>query len=337
MATYEVIVPDEQWTLISTVSCTFQADCNMHFAESVSEPLDMEVPNKEGLRDKIYSYTATEDEGLWAWASDGAIVTIDTGAMGITENPIAQAMNPNGGLDVNIQDQTTQVIDLYAFLEGGAFDLAVGVAIDDTQFTAVDASGMTIGDIVCFQEDHYFMQAIILDINVNLVTIDTPFDFAFTIAGGCTYGTKNLAVDGSVSPIVARVGPGNLADDVQWDIVRVLFSLTDQTSMDDAKFGGIPALTNGIILRTKNGITKNIFNVKTNGQFRLRNFDAEYTDRAPAGFFGFSSRRTFGGQSKNGVVLRLEAVTNDQIQIIIADDLTELDTFEVMIQGHMVD
>lgn len=239
--------------------------------------------------------------------------------------------------DVAIQDQTTPVIDLYAFIEGGTFALAAAVAIDDTQFTAVDVTGMQIGAIVCFQELSFFMQAIILNIIGNLVIIDTPFDYPFTTSGGCSYGSKNLAVDGSVTPIIARVGPGNLSDNVEWDIVRALFSITDQTAMDDAKFGGIPALAKGIVLRTKNGITKNIFNVKTNGQFRLRNFDAEYTDRAPAGFFGFSSRRTFGGQDKNGVVLRLKAGTNDQIQIIIQDNLTALDSFEVMIQGHQVD
>lgn len=239
--------------------------------------------------------------------------------------------------DVYIQDATTQVIDLYAFVQYGTFDLAADVAIDDTDFLAVDASGMTIGDIVCFQEGTRFMQAIILNIIVNQVFIDTPFEFAFTTSGGCSYGDKNLNVDGSVTPIFAGVGPGNLDDNVAWHIIRTTFSITDQTAMDDNRFGGIPALIRGVVLRTKNGINKNIFNVKSNGQFRLRNFDAVYTDKAPAGFFGFSSRRTFGGQDKNGVVLKLEAVTNDQVQIIIQDNLTLLDTFEVIIQGHEVE
>lgn len=239
--------------------------------------------------------------------------------------------------DVYVQDQTTQVVDVYAFIPDGSFDVAVPAVIDENEFTAVDASGMTIGDIVCFQEGTRFFQAIILNIIVNQVYIDTPFEYAFSTSGGCSYGDKNLNVDGSITPKYARIGPGLLDDGVSWHIVRCTFTITDQTAMDDNKFGGLTALPRGIVLRVKNGIYKNIFNVKTNGQFRARNYDAEYTDKAPAGYYGFSSRRTFGGRHKNGVVLKLNAVTNDEAQLIIQDDLTLLDTFELIIQGHEVE
>jgi len=247
------------------------------------------------------------------------------------------ALNPNGGLDVNIQDQTTTVVDLYMFHQISTFEISAPVDIDDLTVSVVSTTGMVAGHVLCFQEGTNFFQAIILEINSLVLTIDTPFDFAFSTAGGCSFGNRNMNVDGSVTPVIFRVGPGNLDDGQEWDIVRILFSMVDEAEMDDGLFGGIAALPKGLVLRQVNGHSKNIFNVKTNGEFALRNYDASYADNAKKGFYGFRSRRTFGGQSKNGVVLRLEATTNDQLQIIIQDDLTDLVTFYSVVQGHVVD
>ena len=48
-----------------------------------------------------------------------------------------------------------------------------------------------------------------------------------------------------------------------------------------------------------------------------------------------TSRRTFGGQNKNGIVIRLKGDDNDELQAIIQDDLTDLDHFHVIAQGHV--
>ena len=66
-------------------------------------------------------------------------------------------------------------------------------------------------------------------------------------------------------------------------------------------------------------------------------YDVVYSDKAPAGYFGLNFRRTFGGQNKNGVVIRLCADDSDTLQVIIQDDLTDLDDFSVIAQGHIVE
>jgi hypothetical protein len=110
--------------------------------------------------------------------------------------------------------------------------------------------------------------------------------------------------------------------------------MTDDTSMDDNRFGGIAKLTRGVVLRIVDTFQKTIFNWKTNGEIAQWCFDTTYSDKAPAGFFGFRARITFGGQSKHGVVLRIS--TGDVIQIVIQDDLSGLETLRVCGEGHEV-
>ena len=109
-------------------------------------------------------------------------------------------------------------------------------------------------------------------------------------------------------------------------------TMTDQTAMDDAKFGGITALSNGLIFRIVNSFQKSIFNFKTNGDFRQWGYDLDYASKAPAGFYGVSSRITFGGKEKHGVVLSISG--DDELQIIVQDDLTALDTLRISAQGN---
>lgn len=239
--------------------------------------------------------------------------------------------------DVYIQDQSTDIIDLYLFAIEDTFSLESDVVIDDTSFVTFSGHSITIGDVVCFQEGTHVMQALTLDVDTDTITIDSPFDFAFTTSGGCSYGSKEMNVDGSVTPVIFRVGPGNLNINVQWDITRIMFAITDAVAMDDGKFGGISALTRGIVLRVTNSKNKNIFNIKSNGDFALRSYNIEYTNKAPAGENGFRCRRTFAGQQTNGVTIRVSSENNDQIQLIIRDDLTDLTSFNAVVQGHVVD
>jgi len=141
-----------------------------------------------------------------------------------------------------------------------------------------------------------------------------------------------MAVNGSVTPVVFESGPLT----GEWDIVRMIGAIIDGTSMDDAKFGGIGPLTNGVVFRKKNGIYKNLFTAKSNGQMALRMYDVSYADKAPSGSFGLRFRRTWNGRDKSGVVVRLNAEDGDTFQCVIQDDLTGLDSFNVVIHGQVV-
>lgn len=119
----------------------------------------------------------------------------------------------------------------------------------------------------------------------------------------------------------------------------MLISIVCTTEPDDSKFANLAALTNGIVVRENNATVNNIFNAKTNGQLAERMYDVEYTDKAGGGNHGVRGRRTFGGASKNGTVIRLVSGTTDAFEVIVQDDLDEagLVSFRVVAQGHIVE
>jgi hypothetical protein len=230
--------------------------------------------------------------------------------------------------------------------------LAIDSEIDDRVLNMSPGHGFIVGETVCLMEDEAvvvndnpdttidigrFLQADVLSVAGDAVTIDTPLDYPFTTAAMVCRQDTNMAVDGSGEPVTFSIRP---QESTQWDITRVIFYIQSGSNpaMNDQLFGNLTALTNGIVLRKHNEDVHNIFNVKKNGEFRLRNFDAVYVDTVRGGGSqSFSSRRTFGGQEKNGVVVRLTGANNDELQVIVQDDLSSLQDFKVIAQGHLVD
>lgn len=250
----------------------------------------------------------------------------------------------NGGLDVNIQDQTTEIIDLHLSQLVQEIDIVTNTSIGDSTITISSAAEPTDGNNICLKEGTAFYQGHIISHVANAsnwdVTLDTPLDFAFTTEGGCSERIENLAVDGSITPQSFFVSPKGLASGTKWDITRILGVIVDAEAMDDSKFGGITGgLTKGVVFRKKDGVYKNIFAVRTNGDLAAHMYDVTYTDatRGPAGNESLRFRRTFGGQDKAGVVIRLDADSNDEFECIIQDDLTELVDFQIIAQGHVVE
>ena len=243
------------------------------------------------------------------------------------------ALNNN---DVTLQDQTTPPIFVYMNEVISSTTLTAAMSIGDNVVSLTSAAGIVPGNYIGMFNiaNNRFFAANVLSVSVNDVTLDTPVDFAFQIGDIFQDGNKNMNVDGSVTPRLfsLRADPSL---QLTVDVTRIIIHITDQTAMDDAKFGGLTALTNGVVLRRKDGYYFNIFNVKSNGEIGELAFDKVYDDKAPAGFYGFSSRLTFAGQNKVGVTIRLGP--DDDLQVIIQDDLTGLDTFRIMVEGHIVE
>jgi len=253
------------------------------------------------------------------------------------ETWIPVAVNDSGAIDVTLQDQHTQIVTMIAMNETGDITLDGDVAIDDYTFDLVAAHGVIVGDTIEFYEGTRFFQAGVITVATDTITLDVPFDFAFTAAGATgKKGSHEMAVNGSVTPVIFRVTSKYLQAGSRWDITTFAIAITDQTAMDDAKFGGISALARGVLFRVKDGIYKNLFVAKTNGDIFLGFDMAEYSLKAPAGFFGITAQKNIGGQSNLGVVVRLTAETSDEMQIIIQDDLTDLDHVHVFIAGSEV-
>ena len=251
---------------------------------------------------------------------------------------ITSPLESNGAIPVNIQDQTSTAIDTYFLQQTGSFTLAADTSKSSTTslvytFTATTGHGLTTGNEILLLDviGDVSFYSLVKNVVGDTITIDRPIDHVFPSATTlCRITTSQMAVDGGVTPQIftARAGTNPV------DFVRFLITMLDDSSMDDGKFGGIAALTNGLVFRIVNGTQKTIFNFKSNQEIRQFCYDVAYADKAPAGQFGLSSRITFGGQGKHGVVLRVSG--SDALQWIVQDDLTDLLSLRISAEGHEV-
>ncbi len=238
-----------------------------------------------------------------------------------------------------LEDQTESPVDLY-FIQaiGSPTALTNATSVDDTTVVLNDVVDVSVGNFlgifsgVSLEGRFYFGE--VLNIVSNTITLDTPLDFAFDAADPVISSTRDLNVDGSLTTQMFSVMGAGAGSPLTVDITRVMFQITDATAMDDSLFGGIAALTNGIVMRRNNGQMNNLFNVKNNSDFGNIAFDKIYADRAPAGSFGLTIRSTFSGQDKRGVAIRLKA--GDELELLVQDNLTGLSSFRVLAQGHVV-
>lgn len=251
---------------------------------------------------------------------------------------IESPLESNGAIPVNIQDQHSRALDLFFIqAQGAPTTLTTAAAPEDLTLDLTDATGFVAGNDIAMVNPNgtfYFARQIGAPAG-NTITVDTPVDVDFAIAGTTVLrASREMAVNGAVTTQVFQVGPVGGATGIEVDITRIMGYLQDGSAMDDALFGGIAALVNGVVLRVNNGDMQNIWNVKTNGELSLLAFDFQYTSKAPAGSFGARFRNTYAGQGKHGVTLRL--APGDTLEILIQDDLTDLESFNMMAQGHIV-
>ncbi len=238
--------------------------------------------------------------------------------------------------DVSIQDQHTRALDArFVTVVGAPTTLRDDTIVDSQTITLFDATGFVDGTYVgVTSNDGRFMFATQLGAAAaNVITLDSPVDQVY-LAGSTVLNTSyDMAVDGSGVAKVFQIGP--IGQDIEVDITRILGYMVDTESMDDSEFGSLTALTNGCVLRQSNGTEQNIWNVKTNGDLALLGYDLTYPSKPPAGKNSMRFRITYAGQDKHGVTIRLEA--SDILEFIIQDNLTGLEVFNMMAQGHIVE
>jgi len=249
---------------------------------------------------------------------------------------IKRPLESNGAIPVNIQDQHSRALDLdFAHIDNTTI-LSADPSIGDLTITVTATTGFVNGAYIgIFSRGGLF--SFFHQIGApagNVITLDRPVDFDFATGDAVIASSAEMNVDGSATTQIYQIGP---VTGHEVDITRVMGYLQDGTVMDDAKFGGLTALTNGVVLRKNDGVGgyQNLWNVKTNGQIRLLCFDANYSDKAPAGSYGLNFRNTYAGPSKHGVTIRL--TDGETLEVLIQDSLTGLESFKMMAQGHIVE
>lgn len=240
-----------------------------------------------------------------------------------------------------IQDQTTPTVILPFNKIRATTTLSSSASIDSYSVIVTSSTGMLVGDIfiIFSSADNKYYQGHILSIATNTITLDTPLDFAFPSGSNVEFGVTNMNVDGSVTPQIFGVRglstPSGIAS--TFDITRIIFKCETATAVSLAKFGDLTKLTRGLQFRLKNGTHQNnIFNVKSNGELGGISYDLNlYVASGPQGQDGFTSRLTFNGQNRMGVVLRIPLGTD--LEFLVQDDLTGLTNLEVTAEGHLTE
>lgn len=254
---------------------------------------------------------------------------------------VAPPYNRRGGIDVNVQDQTSPVVISKmtklnfegatineATIETRTIDVGAGIIAN---FAVEDF--VTIFNVAAAR----FYQSKVVSILGNVLTLDTPFDYTYPIGSVITSASTNMGVDGSVTPVI--FGIRNTVDriPVEFDVTRIIFTCIATSAVDLVKFANITALINGIVLRRNDGTITNYFNAKSNKELAalMYDFTVHAATNPQQGQDGFVARMTFAGQNKMGVTIRLGE--DEDLQMIIQDNLSTITLLEVTAEGHLVE
>jgi hypothetical protein len=239
-----------------------------------------------------------------------------------------------GGLDVYIQDQYTQLLNYLLIIESNTTTLQSATIVDTRTFV-VPTGTVSGGDVVNIGQGQYFYQAAALSVAVaspnDTVTVDLPFDHAFTAGAPVQYGSPFLNVDGSSTRVVAELAP---PPGVSWDIVYWALLATNNAVMDSTTFAGETALTNGVVLRKRDGEFQNLGIAKTNGDLDLVT-DLTYLEKVPSGTYAMIAEGNL--RVRTGVTLRLDGASGEKMEVVIQDDLTGITSMVLVAQGHKVE
>lgn len=253
-------------------------------------------------------------------------------------SPLETSDRGTVGVPIFVQDQTTPVLTIPFLQTRAAVTLASDTVIDSRTITLTGGHSVVTGEVIEIAETltTNFMQSEVVSVATNVITLDQPVNRVYTAAGSTVLASsKDLLVDGSVTPEIFTVLP---LPNQAGDMVRVILEMRSTSDMDFSTFGGASPLFNGCVLRIKNqdGTFVNLFNFKSNSDFFEQGFDHEFL--LPKGgntTKGFIARVTWGGQSKHGVVIRLDGALSEELQLVIQDDLTSGNTrFHLTAQGH---
>lgn len=248
-------------------------------------------------------------------------------------NPITSL---RGGIDIHDADVHQEVITHYMYRVLGTHTLSSLIDAGDYQFTVSDATGIVqesylhITDVNTGAHDHELL--LVNDVTGSVVTVNRQIDWDYTIAGTTIQRvSKSANVVGSIaSPVIYYIQPP--ASEV-WHITGLGVFISDDAAMDDSDFGGLDALSNGIVLRRNSATTgyDTILHARYNSAFALKGFNIEYPAKAPAGTYSMRGRMDVKGLMDS--VFRITSA--DRLEWVIQDDLSALLDLSFVVFAHI--
>jgi len=237
--------------------------------------------------------------------------------------------------DVSIQDGTAPLYVVNFSNIVAETTLTAVTALDDYIINVTSAASFAVGQyltVYSVASNRVFFSRV-LAINTLAITLDRPLDFAFAIADAVTVGSTNMNVDGSVTPQIFGVRNPSVPDiPLEIDVSRIMFAMLTASTPTLTDLGDITnGVTRGVQIRRVDGTNQNICNFKTNNEMKNIMFDLEIQTAASQAQDGLAGRFTF---TRLGQVVRIGA--GEDLQIVIQDDLTPLDSFTAIAEGSEV-
>ena len=269
------------------------------------------------------SETLTFDGTIKIWAKS----VFNTGKVSIYKKDHRVALVPDPRTNLMLPFHTTS----------NQTTLAVASVIGSRDITVVSPTGIIAGSYILMFSivTNRFFKGYATGVLGSVVTLDSPMDSVMPIGANVDIGSTELNVNGAVTPVVFGIRSITPGIPSTADVYRIMFQMTLDAAPNFHFFGDRARLDNGIILRSRNGVTQNLFNIKANSEFSLLTGDyTPYSTSSPSiGVFGIGVRMTFSGDSKMGSVIRVGQ--GEDLELVVQDDLTTLGSFSIWIQGNI--
>lgn len=248
--------------------------------------------------------------------------------------------------DVFIQDQITDVVNLYMNKDLSNFILSGVQTVGSHILNVVAGHTVVAGNYVCLQQVDTernilrFFQASVVVAGATTLELSRPIDFAYNPTDViCSKATRvNMAGDSGTisSPTKYKIKP----EYGKWDIYQIhIFIFTPSGTMDDGTFGPLTKLAHGITIRRVNGYVQNMYNFKTNGEIlAFAEHSLGYTSKPPSGT-GSGLSASISIISGNGVATRLDSSKGGFLEVWLPDSLASWPAggeLEIKVEGHVV-
>ena len=172
----------------------------------------------------------------------------------------------------------------------------------------------------------------IVNIVGNTLTLSVPLDLSYASGSTVVILSAALNVAGTAAnPVVFVAAPPANAT---WHISRLTLNIVHGTAGDMGLFGDLAPLTYGVALRLLIGGVYYTYTAwRTNGDIATDMYDLRFDTRSSGGgSYGTTARLDI---RDSDTVIELNGDTNDSFQILVQDDLSSLDDFQIRLLGHV--
>lgn len=253
---------------------------------------------------------------------------------------VGNAINSlNNAINVHVTDVHFEALSLHAKLDSGTSETfgASGAAVGVNSFDVASGQGSTfsVNDRIKITEGTIVESDILRIISVvsDTITIDRPLENTYTSAGIIEITDIDLSnANGSIAvPVIYEIGPPS---NEIWHLTIMSIIMIDGPDPVIEKFSGISELTNGLAIRQNNGSIINHFVIKNNGDLReyFGGNEIDIQQRGGGGDYMISG--LWHLQEHSSAIVKLDGSTNDTLQFIIQDNLTDITNIEIVCQGH---